>query len=877
MADLTKTVKIVFSGDDRVSKTVNAVSGRIDALEASVQTIAEPLAAVADGVLKLDAALAVMAVGGLTYAYNKSMQFESAQVELQKVMGDNQEAVKLAAEAAVELSNRYGEAASEILLSTAEIKQAGFNVEEALTLTKNTMDLAIAGSMDAAAANEILIATLKGFDAPAADAARLIDILNAVSNEYATDVGELGVGIAKLSPILKQMGFSFEEGAGLLTPVIEVFRSGDEAANGLKSGLLNLISDTPRVTEALASIGVAQKDQTGTLRSAKDVLAEVQRAWAGLSAEQRVYITQELAGKEQAARMAVVFDTLAKQISITETALGAAGSATAEVEARLASSEVALGRAKAAWENLFVVIGDQFRDAADGAIDGATEIEVALQQIVKDGTFDPVFERLRTFADELGEFLSQVAEVLPEALEQVDLSPLLDALGEMGKEIERYFSESSFDSIDGLAKAIQGVVDTFASLANVTAGMIEGFRPVFEGLASMVEGFNDLDTGAQKEAGNILAAAKTVSEAGLLVAGAIIAMGDHADTIRTVFDVVINTISGAASGVKAVWKGVLNFFVDSAAILWEVIDMFNLGLFQSRVDDTRDRLKSLSDQLRKDFLQAAGDSVRSLTGLELGLTGVSQQADETKRALSDMPRIASEQIQTASEQIKAALADIPQQTDVQVTADDQASPTFEEVLAQIQGLPSEKVTVVTGKPDKPSINAAAAVVDQLVPAEKRLRIEADLDIERIRAQTDTIQTLMEWDAKVNIEQVKAATEQIKAAFESVNTSIVSTGDVLSSLFNNISDDLSVSRYMDIISATRKESDRRDQAFALQEKLTTAQVELLTEQRRQLETGGALIKISADGLEPELEAFMWKIIERIQIRGVESASEFLLGI
>jgi TP901 family phage tail tape measure protein len=44
-----------------------------------------------------------------------------------------------------------------------------------------------------------------------------------VSNKYATDVKQLGLGMSKLAPIAKTMGLSFEETAGILTPVIEVF------------------------------------------------------------------------------------------------------------------------------------------------------------------------------------------------------------------------------------------------------------------------------------------------------------------------------------------------------------------------------------------------------------------------------------------------------------------------------------------------------------------------------------------------------------------------------------------------------------------------------------------------------------------------------
>ena len=331
MADsVQKIIEIVFAGDDKVSGTIKDIGAAFGTLEAGLQDALTPFAALADGVLKTDAALAALAVGGLALAFNKSADFEGAMIELQKVLGeDNPAAMALAKQAAFDLSAQYGESSSSILLSTANFKQAGFEIEDALTLTKNAMDLVIAGGLDASLASDLLISTLKGFKAPASEAARLIDILNEVSNNYATNVQELAIGMAALSPVANLMGFSFEETAGLLTPIIEIFRSGSEASNALKVGLLQLINDAKPVEEALTALGVAQKDANGSLRSGKDILADVSKAFLTVDEDSKLYFTSQLVGIRQAARMTEVFDGLAKSTEITAVAYGAAGSAAA--------------------------------------------------------------------------------------------------------------------------------------------------------------------------------------------------------------------------------------------------------------------------------------------------------------------------------------------------------------------------------------------------------------------------------------------------------------------------------------------------------------------------------------------------------------------
>ena len=167
------------------------------------------------------------------------------------------------------------------------------------------------------------------------DRASTVDLLNEVSNKYATNVKELAIGMAGISPIAKRMNFSMAETAGLLVPVIEVYRSGSEAADALKTGLQQLTADTAPVKEALASIGVSQTDLNGKLRSGKDIFLDVAKAMVGLDDATKQYVIGQLVGIEQAGRMAQVFDNLNSYLGVTETAAASAGSAMKEIETRL--------------------------------------------------------------------------------------------------------------------------------------------------------------------------------------------------------------------------------------------------------------------------------------------------------------------------------------------------------------------------------------------------------------------------------------------------------------------------------------------------------------------------------------------------------------
>ena len=78
MADLEKTVAIIFQGDDRLSKTVRDINRQFGQFGDVAQTVAAPLASVAEGILKADAALAALAVGGMALAIREAGQFGDA-------------------------------------------------------------------------------------------------------------------------------------------------------------------------------------------------------------------------------------------------------------------------------------------------------------------------------------------------------------------------------------------------------------------------------------------------------------------------------------------------------------------------------------------------------------------------------------------------------------------------------------------------------------------------------------------------------------------------------------------------------------------------------------------------------------------------------
>lgn len=900
MADLSKTIAIIFSGVDELSGPINSITGSLDGFSANIEAIAAPLAGAADNVLKLDAAITALAFGGLVYSFNASKNFENSVIELQKVLGEGA-GVDQAIADATRLSDIYGQSATDILLSTADFKQAGFDIAEAMELTAVSLDLVIAGNIGAAQSSELIIAALKGFGVEADSARQFIDILNEVSNNYATDVEQLATGMSKLSPIARAMGFSMEETAGLLVPVIEIFRSGDEAAIALRTGLLKLVDDSKPVQEALTAIGVSQFDLNGELRSGKDIFVDVATAFQSMDEEQKLFITQQLVGIQQSARMVTVFDNLALATEIASTAMDSAGSAAAEVAQRLQSAEVSVDRFKVGFENLAITIGDQFRLAVVEAIDGGTDIENALRSIIDGGTFEPVFDVINDFAGDVGALLSSIARDLPEAFENVNFDDLLDALGNVGEALGDMFDGVDLTTPEGLTEVIQNVIDSLASLANVTAGMIDAFRPFFQNIVGFIQSFNDLDVASQRSAGEIIGLAKAVVEAGTNIALAILLIGDGADDLAPIFGVVIRTISGAFDSIVVVWNGVKLAFITILDDLLAASQVFSrvalFGAFSEDIEANRRVLASWKDSVETNMESAADSAILNLTGITTNFADTGDSADKAaediKKVPTELDTIPSHKqtditAETDADSIAFAKTAIEGAAPDEIVTDvstetDQA--TLDKTKEDIDtAVPFEKSTTAVVRPDQPSINITKAAIDRGIPESKMIEIQLqgdiDTEIARIKSEAEMVQTAFEWTARVDIAEIEAGAKVAAAAFDSVAESVTATAAASADMFGSFIENINELGFVDkwlMLDLLKQQMAMEQQALDIQRDLTEAQIEYMQAKADALRDGDGLIKISSDGLEPALEMIMFQILEKIQLRVTEEAAEFLLGL
>lgn len=455
----------------------------------AVKAATDPLAQATVKTLALQTAITGLASVFANKAYQSSKNYESALADLAKVLDGGMDAAKGYGARLNETASQFAQNGQELVSAMANFVQAGYNAEEAFALVTDSTKLMIAGELDAARSSELLTSILKGFKAPASEAGAAVDLLNDVSNKYATNVEQLAVGMAALSPIAQQMGFSMTETAGLLTPIIEVYRSGSEAADALKTSLQQLSANTAPVKAALASIGVAQTDMNGKLRDGKDIFLDVARAFLTLSDAQKGYFSQELVGIEQAGRFGQTINNLGQYLKIAADDTDRAGSAMREVTARLDTAEAAAQRADESFRQLAVSLGNAFKPQIRGVVEATGGLAAAFDRSIKAGDLAPLLNVIKPQIAAIETLFQAMAGNLEEALGSVDWRPLVDGLkavsGELGDAFGKLTEGMDLTTVEGLRNLLQALINLLGNFSQFVAGAVDGLEPLLGALNTL--------------------------------------------------------------------------------------------------------------------------------------------------------------------------------------------------------------------------------------------------------------------------------------------------------------------------------------------------------------------------------------------------------
>lgn len=939
MADLSRTIQIIFEGVDNTPQALQSIGKGLEGFAGSVENATQPLADITQGILALDAAIVGLAAVIGSKAISETAKFEESLYKVQKQLGDTGPSLEQAREDIEAVALAYGTNANTVAESTAGFLAAGYDYETAAKLVDASTRLMIAGELQADVATKAITASLAGFKVPAEDAAtsavKIGDVLNKIGDISSGAFEEIVEGFQRIAPTAKDAGLSMEQTAAAIATIVDSGRSGEVAATALKSGLLSLLDPSKEAAETLKALGVATTDSNGTLRSANDILSDLAGKWDKLTESQKLQTAAIIFGKDQAGTLNALLGDWGKSqdyvAQMTDKTTGAVGSMAKEVEGKLKTLQSSIDTANEAWRQFLENVGKQL--TVDGSyqdlVDAFGRLGVALKEVTAAGALDPLLGAFRDGFAELGKLIDEIAKNLPAALEGIDWSGFEQAIAGLGDSFDNLFGAIDLTTVEGLRDAIQLVIDVGSNLINTTSGIVEGLKPLFEVVGAIVKGFAELDPEVAKAVGYFLGLATSVNTVAGVVgslgaaisggAGLIKAFGTLGEVIGKLNPVVqalgvflaayelgkwISEVTGygeawdktvgkmleAKDRVEASTKALATQDEKLAAVA-KTLGVASLSMedFNEAVDSGRLKFNEATgqweeaEQVFDDWgttLGLASDSAITLAEGMLKSGEMSQAAFDTFMAgdkslaslWATMDKTAQQTgvLGDAVKDVTSTSAYWGDALDAVKEKYDQGLLTQEEYAIAVKAIDDAAkgagVNLVTMADQQ---DKAAKSSKEMAEASEKFALEWEklLSAERI--------AIFEASADIQVAQIEADAERAKAAMEMLSESFSSTGEVLTELIG-LWAGLEGLDQQQITEWIEREYEIREKLAQAQIDLVTAEIARMEAQTRLLERGGVELTIQSDGLEPDLEAFMFKIIDRVRVAVAGSYEEFLLG-
>lgn len=249
-------------------------------------------------------------------------------------------------------------------------------------------------------ANNTIISTLKATGKSADEAITIVDKINELSNKYAVDSSDLGVGLQNSISSLTLAGNDIDQVLAMLTAMSEITQDASESGNALKilsmrirgmKGELEELGEEYENVQAISKIQTQLLNLTGVnimdeldptkFKSTYEIMLEISKVYDKLADVDQAQVLEVLAGKQRGNAISALITSMAQAENALTDSLNSQGSAIAEYEKWLESIEAKQQQFAAQFQALSVQIIDS--DLVSGVIDAGTGILGFLTKVVE--------------------------------------------------------------------------------------------------------------------------------------------------------------------------------------------------------------------------------------------------------------------------------------------------------------------------------------------------------------------------------------------------------------------------------------------------------------------------------------------------------------
>mgnify|MGYP001011989907 CR=1 FL=1 len=256
MADLEKTVAIIFNAVDNTGGAIVGMSRNIDTFANNLESVAKPLNALADGVKTIDVAIVGLglALGGA--ALLKAGEFGDQINEIATLFNGTPEQIAAFSQEVQNYAATSSKSLADINGALYSAISAGVDYKASVQFVSEAERLSVAGKSDLNASTLVLVSTLNAYGASTSEAAHYSDILFNTVKLGQTTLPELAQSLAQVTGIASSAGIPFDDLSAAIAALTATGLPTSQAITELKSAISNIIKPSGEAEKAAADLGI---------------------------------------------------------------------------------------------------------------------------------------------------------------------------------------------------------------------------------------------------------------------------------------------------------------------------------------------------------------------------------------------------------------------------------------------------------------------------------------------------------------------------------------------------------------------------------------------------------------------------------------------
>jgi len=358
---------------------------------------------------------------------------------------------------------------------------AGYDATTSIQMLPNVLNLAAAGSMDLAAASDMVTDAQSALGLSLDETNVMVDQMAKASSTTNTSVSQLGEAILTVGGTAKSMKGGTEELSAVLGVLADNGIKGAEGGTHLRNMILSLSSPTDNASVALDKLGISLYDAQGNMRSLSDVFQDLNKSMEGMTDEQKTNTIATIFNKTDIKAVNALLGTNAERWNEVYGAIdNAAGSAEQMANTQLDNLSGDITIFQSALEGAQIAISDGLSPTLREFVQLGTEGLSEVTQALKEGG---VSEAANALGGWLADALAKVTEMIPSIIEagiQVIMG-LVSGMGQAMPQIISTAGQSISTLVQGFAQNFPRVVaEGMEVVSNIANGIVEGLPKVAE-------------------------------------------------------------------------------------------------------------------------------------------------------------------------------------------------------------------------------------------------------------------------------------------------------------------------------------------------------------------------------------------------------------